>query len=252
MNTISVISIGSLALYILIALSFMKKEQGRQLFRMIYSAVALGIIALISFLSFDGMIGEVTEYLPKSENVLSHAFSFLMLLIPLFFIIIVLNLLLKTKRPRFFMIVCTAIAVLSTAGTTLYCAFFEKTPSSAWMAVLIFCALYIPFLLNFAISGLINADTKGDILIHRISLITDIICAFSLLFLFCFTVITTFGAMGILQFIPVILIWLILPIVPLWVFNRQKAKDDERAGIVKPKFIDFSRLKKKARKDEDI
>jgi len=250
MNTISIVCLGSLLLYILISLSFMKKDKGRQLFRMIYSAISLGIIGAVSFLTFGQMTQNVNEYIPQNENVLTHAFFMLMLMIPIGIIMITINLLLKKPRPYLFMIICTVLFVLGTVGAVLYSYFGEKMNSTAWVAMLNFAYIFLPFMLNFTLCGLADTNTKRGLLLHRISLVLEIIACIALEIQTGFILysLIDIGVTGLVRFVPIMVIGIAMPIIPLLILNHQKAKDDERAGIVKEKFIDFSRLKKKGKK----
>lgn len=254
MNVLSVVCLLLLIPYLLIALSFMPKDKGQQLFRMIYSAVTLGLLGTVLYINVEQMISYYSDYINPAQNMLRPAMAVLLLLIPANIVIVSLNLVLKKSRPFLLMIISAAVSVATAAGTVLYCYFADSDVSNSFVLLLQVCILFIPCILFFAVSGLLDTSTRREKAIHRAAMYLLLIAAVgfaALTFISNYGFYAYAGIGEILRALPLLVILLAVPLIPIGVFEHFRHKEAIRNGVEEKKFFDLSRLRKNKSKTEE-
>ena len=246
MNILSVMCLITLALYLLIVLAFNQRGNGRQLFRTVYSAIVLGVLGGVFLYIFESLISDVSPAIAADDNILRSAYGFLMLLIPLDIIIIMINILMKKKRPALLLIISAAIDVLACAGVAVFVGLGDKYGTNALSTVLLFILIYLPYLLGFAVFGLLKGEQKYEKGLIEAAMYVQL--AASLVYLVIigialFSLMQIFGLASLIVYVPLLLAWLAIPAVPLIMQRRFKNKDAERNGEEIKKFRLFKKKK---------
>ncbi len=269
-----ILSIGcllTLVLYLLVALTLPAgKAQRQQLFRMVYAALLLGIMATAFFVVFESMVSDAyTNYmLAKESNILRIGYGYLMLAIPLCVLTVILHMIRKRPRPLPYLIgagvviVVGAVAVLGytgwicgafgrtdlgtdLAGYTLYSGAQVASYSNALTELAAFSVLYLPFLFHMLVAGLFGTETRWQTNLHWISLWLNLAAAVSLLLAIVLLNWQTLLALGLynLYFLPFVILTLLLPGIPLLVFRHYRVKEAIRNGTYTSKWVGYEKLK---------
>lgn len=247
MNVVSVICILTLVLYLLMVLTFNQRGNGRYLFRTAYSTVILGALGGVFFTVFESMISSFAAYIPVESNVLRPGYMILMLLIPFNVVILLIHMALKKKRPFLLLILAAAMDVLGIVGALLYVGLADRMDTNALTTLLTFAVFYLPYLLAFGVNGLLGRESKAEKILMDISLYLDLaVSVVGLVFIgvTAYDLILDFGISGLLPFVPFVLIWLAVPIIPLLVERYFANQDAIRNGEEPKKFVLFKKKSK--------
>lgn len=149
MHILSVICLLLLIPYVVIALAFMPKGKGRQLFNMIYSSVALGGVGALIFFFCRQYVTAYAGYPDVQAQQLDTMVCCLLLMIPVTLLLIILNMVLKKPKGGLLFFIAMGLSVADGVGVCLYAFFLENIyatflPMAVPAAVLLvplFCAL---------------------------------------------------------------------------------------------------------------
>lgn len=249
MNVLSVLCMLLLVPYLLIVLCLTPKTEGRKLFRMLYSSAMLGGLCILFYAVFEGMILDYQAYIAPEESVLRSGYAYLMLLIPMQVAAVLLDMVLRKKRPVLLLILSAAVSAIAAAGVILWAYFADREVSNAHLQLLQFCLLYLPFLFHFSVSGLLPTGEKWQRTLHNISLYLDLgvmIGFLGLIALLSYDVFVQIGLAGILPLLPFAALWLLVPLVPIFVYNHFRTADLIRNGEEPKGRLRLRRREKKA------
>lgn len=233
MNVLSVLCLFSLVPYLLIVLCLTPRKEGRKLFRTLYSAAMLGGLGTLFYAAFEQLVLDYQAYIVEGENVLRSGYAYLMLLIPVQIAAVLLNMVLKKKRPVLLLVLSAAISVAASVGVVVYVYFTDRDFSNAHLQFLQFIALYLPFLFHFSVSGLVPAEEKWQRVLHMVSLYLNLavmIGFLGLTILLNYDIFLGLGVSGILPLLPFAIPWILVPAVPIFVYNRFRTADRIRNG----------------------
>lgn len=252
MNVLSILCLLSLVLYLLIALCLTPKTEGRRLFRMLYSAAMLGGLGVLFYTVFEGMVLDYQAYILPEQNALRAGYAYLMLLIPVQIAAVVLNMVLKKKRPVLLLVLTTAISAAVEAAVIIRTYLIDRDLSNAHMQLLEFCALYLPFLFHFSVCGLIATEKKWQRVLHNLSLYLDLVVMLGflgLIALLSYDALVQIGISGLLPLLPAAVIWILVPIVPIFVYNHFRTADLIRNGETPKGRLHFRKPGRKTEKE---
>lgn len=233
MNVLSVICIITTVLYLIVILALNQRGNGRALFRGVYSTAVLAVLSALFFVVFESTVADYAAYIPPNENVLRISYAMLMLLLPAQVVIAVVGMLMKKKKPILLLIISAALSVAGIVGVCIYTALSGSIDAGALSSILIFSAVYLPYLLYFAVSALLTGEESVQRILRDVSLYLNLtVAVLSLLIMgaMVYDTLVLIGISGMISFLPFIAVWIAVPIIPMIIEYRFKVNDAIRNG----------------------
>lgn len=253
MNVLSVICMLLLIPYLMAALVFTPKREGRHLFRMVYSAAAIGLLCGVFYFVFESIMSDFSAYIDPSENVMRNAYAYLMLLLPVNIGLILTNLCLKKKKPVLFLSIASALSVAAAAAGIINSYVVDGSYANSASTLLEFAVLYVPFLFYFAVSGLIGTEKRWERVLQNIAMYLNLAVMIGYLIVVGISEYAIFadaGLASVLPLLPLIIIWILIPVIPIIVYNHFRTKDAIRNGETLPGKLRIRKRQKKTRDDK--
>ncbi len=230
MHILSVICLLLLIPYVVIALAFMPKGKGRQLFNMIYSSVALGGVGALIFFFCRQYVTAYAGYPDVQAQQLDTMVCCLLLMIPVTLLLIILNMVLKKPKGGLLFFIAMGLSVADGVGVCLY-AFFSENIYATFLPMAVPAAvLLVPLLCALAAGGLLPFEGKFGRGVHWTVQTVLFLCVTGFILYGAWSLHTLLGGdwWELSRFSPIALVALIIPGIPLVLFFRDMVNRSDR------------------------
>ena len=231
MHILSVICLLLLIPYVVIALAFMPKGKGRQLFNMIYSSVALGGVGALIFFFCRQYVTAYAGYPDVQAQQLDTMVCCLLLMIPVTLLLIILNMVLKKPKGGLLFFIAMGLSVADGVGVCLY-AFFSENIYATFLPMAVPAAvLLVPLFCALAAGGLLPFEGKFGRGVHWTVQTVLFLCVTGFILYGAWSLHTLLGGdwWELSRFSPIALVALIIPGIPLVLFFRDMVNRSDRA-----------------------
>lgn len=230
MHILSVICLLLLIPYVVVALAFMPKGKGKQLFNMIYSSVALAGVGTLIFYFCRQYVTAYAGYPDVQAQRLDTMVCCLLLMIPVILLLIILNMVLKKPKGGLLFFIAMGLSVADGAGVCLY-AFFSENIYATFLPMAVPAAVLLaPLLCALAAGGLLPFEGKFGRGVHWTIQTVLFLCVTGFILYGAWSLNSLLGGgwSELAGFSPIAVAALIIPGVPLVLFFRDMVKRSDR------------------------
>ena len=234
MNVLAILCLLLLAPYVVIALAFMPKGKGKQLFNMVYSALALGGVGALVFILCQQYASDYKNFVEMGADRLYTILGFLFLMIPVVIVLVILNMVLKKPRGGLLFFIAAGLSLADGVGVCVFAYFSENSFASFLPMAIPAAAVLVPLCWALAAGGLLPFAGKLGRAVHWTVQSLIFLLMAGLIVYGAFSIKGMFGAwdMSMLRFAPIALAALIIPGVPLVIYFYDMVKRSDRPARV--------------------
>lgn len=237
MYILSVLCLLLLIPYLLVGLAFMPKGKGKQLFNMVYSAVALGGVGGLLYVFCRQYVNDYKGYVQVGAERLDTMLGALLLMIPVIMALVILNMVLKKPRGVLLFFIAAGLALADGIGVCIY-AWFASTGYASFLPMILPASVLLVLLLwALAAGGLLPFEGKLGRAVHWTIQTVLFLAVAGLMGYGAYTLQALMGGWNASLFIfaPIALVGLIIPGIPLVLFFYDMVKRSDRPARVSRK-----------------
>ncbi len=251
MHIISILCLILLVPYVVIALAFMPKGRGKQLFNMVYSALALGGVGGLVYVLCRQMVAETAKYPYVRADILDTILACLFLMIPVIMGLVILNMVLKRPKNGLLFFIAAGLAVADGVGVILYSLFTDSELFTTLPTAIPTAAILVPLLCALAAGGLLPFEGKLGRAVHWTVQSVLFLAVGGLIGYGSYALYSLYGYwdISLLRFTPLALAALVVPGIPLLLFFYDMVKRSDRPARLSRKQRRAARLASKAKTD---
>ena len=234
MYIVSVLCLLLLIPYLVVALAFMPKGKGRQLFNMVYSAAALGGVGGLLYVFCRQYVNDYKNYVLVGVERLDTILGALLLMIPVIMVLVIANMVLKKPRGRLLFFIAAGLSLADGVAVCVY-AWFAGTAYATFLPMALpAAALLVPLLWALAAGGLLPFEGRLGRAVHWTIQTVLFLAIAGLMGYGAYTLQVLLGGWNasLLRFAPIALVGLIIPGVPLVLFFYDMVKRSDRPARV--------------------
>ena len=230
MYIVSVLCLLLLAPYLVVGLAFMPKGKGKQLFNMVYSALALGGVGGLLYVFCRQYVNDYKGYAQVGAERLDVMLGALLLMIPVIILLVIVNMVLKKPRGLLLFCIAAGLVLADGVGVCVY-AWLADTGYAAFLPMALPAALLlVPLLWALAAGGLLPFEGKAGRAVHWTVQTLLFLMVAGLMGYGAYTLQSLLGGWNasLFRFAPIALVGLMIPGAPLVLFFYDMVKRSDR------------------------
>lgn len=251
MHILSILCLLLLIPYVVIALAFTPKGKGKQLFHMVYSAVALGLVGGLIYALCRQMVADTASYPYAEGGSLDLILSALFLVIPVVLVLVILKMVMKKPKSGLLFFIAAGCSLLAGIGVVLYSWRTDSIYSTTLPTAIPAAAVLVPLLCALAAGGLLPFEGKLGRAVHWTVQSVLFLAMCAIIGYGCYALYALYGYwdISLLRFTPLALAALVVPGIPLVLYFYDMVKRSDRPARLSRKQRRAARLAAKAKSD---